>query len=117
MLVIYISCGTLKEELSINQELLKLEIVSFNVLLRGDNVQRSKMHESHALKSNNKIGNIWGPSHPNISKQILLTFLYTFPVVLTRRVYSTINPSQIDDHFLYSYDPNWGNKSVTLRRN
>lgn len=58
MLVIYISCGTLKEELSINQELLKLEIVSLNVLLRGDNVQRSKMHESHALKSNNKIGNI-----------------------------------------------------------
>ena len=44
MLVIYISCGTLKEELSINQELFKLEIVSFNVLLRGDNVWRSKMH-------------------------------------------------------------------------
>ena len=58
MLVIYISCGTLEEELSINQELLKLEIVSFNVLLRGDKVQRSKMHESHALKNNNKIGNI-----------------------------------------------------------
>ena len=93
MLVIYISCGTLKEELSINQELFKLEIVSFNVLLRGDNVWRSKMHESHALKSNNKIGNIWGPSHPNISKQVLLTFLHTFPLVLTRRVYSTINPS------------------------
>ena len=44
MLVIYISCGTLEEELSINQELFKLEIVSFNVLLRGDNVWRSKMH-------------------------------------------------------------------------
>ena len=58
MLVIYISCGTLQEELSINQELLKLEIVSFNVLLRGDNVWRSKMHESRALKTNNKIGNI-----------------------------------------------------------
>ena len=43
MLVIYISCGTLEEELSINQEL-KLEIVSFYVLLRGDKVQRSKMH-------------------------------------------------------------------------
>ena len=57
MLVIYISCGTLEEELSINQEL-KLEIVSFYVLLRGDKVQRSKMHESHALKNNNKIGNI-----------------------------------------------------------
>ena len=58
MLVIYISCGTLKEELSINQELLALEIISFNVLLKGDNVWRSKMHEYHALKSNNKIGNI-----------------------------------------------------------
>ena len=58
MLVIYISCGTLKEELSINKELLKLEIISFNVLPRGDKVQRRKMHESHALKSNNKIGNI-----------------------------------------------------------
>ena len=58
MLVIYISCGTLEEELSINQELLKLEIVSFNVLLGGDNVQRSKMHVSRALKSNDEIGNI-----------------------------------------------------------
>ena len=58
MHVIYIPCGTLKEELSINQELLKLEIISFNVLPRGDKVQRRKMHESHALKSNNKIGNI-----------------------------------------------------------
>ena len=43
--------------------------------------------------------------HPNISLYILLTVLYTFPKVLTRRICLIIK-SFIGDHFLYSRDLN-----------
>ncbi|RMX38763.1 hypothetical protein pdam_00018526, partial [Pocillopora damicornis] len=39
------------------------------------------------------------PLHPNISMHILLTVLYTFPNLLTRR-------TLVNDHFLYSHDLN-----------
>ena len=46
------------------------------------------------------------PLHPNISIYTLHTLLYTFPLVLTRRMYLTIKVSLVGDHFLYSHDLN-----------
>ena len=45
------------------------------------------------------------PLHPNISMYILHTILFTFPKVLTRRIYFTIKSFLVGDHFLYSSDP------------
>ena len=38
---------------------------------------------------------LFNPLHPNISMYILHTVLYTFPKVLTRRIYLTIKSSMI----------------------
>ena len=46
------------------------------------------------------------PLHTNISIQFLPTVLYTFPMVLTKRICLTIKASQVGDHFLYSHDLN-----------
>ena len=48
------------------------------------------------------------PLHPNISIHFLHTVLYTFPMILTKRICLTIKSffSCIGDHFLYSHDLN-----------
>ena len=46
------------------------------------------------------------PFHPNISIHIFHTFLYTFPLVLTSRIFFTIKASDVSDYFLYSHDLN-----------
>ena len=46
------------------------------------------------------------PIHLNISILILYTFLYTFPLILTRRIHLTIKTSEVGDHFLYSHSLN-----------
>ena len=56
-----------------------------------------------------------GPLHPNISLQVLHTFLHTFPNVMTRRICLTIK-SLIDDRFLYSHDLNVWFKGDIVRR-
>ena len=43
------------------------------------------------------------PSHPNISKHILHTVLYTFPIILTRRV-SQSRAAYVGDQFVYSQE-------------
>ena len=48
----------------------------------------------------------FNPLHPNISIHSLYTFLYTFPLVLTRRICLAIKASLVGDHLLYSYDLN-----------
>lgn len=47
---------------------------------------------------------LYNSFHPNISIEILYTLLYTFPLVLTRRIGLTIKASLVGDHFLYSQD-------------
>ena len=42
--------------------------------------------------------------HPNICKHILRSLLYTFSLVLVRRICLTIKASYVGDHFLYSHD-------------
>ena len=43
--------------------------------------------------------------HPNISRDILDTVLYTFPMVLTRRICVAIKSFlMVGDHLLYSFD-------------
>ena len=43
--------------------------------------------------------------HPNISRDILNTVLYTFPKVLTRRICVAIKSFfRVGDHLLYSFD-------------
>ena len=46
---------------------------------------------------------IFHPQHLKLSMHILHTVLYTFPRVLTKRIWLT-NQSLVDDHFLYSCD-------------
>lgn len=46
------------------------------------------------------------PLHLNISIHILHTFLYTFPLELTRRIHLIIKASPATNHFLCSHDPN-----------
>ena len=58
----------------------------------------------------------FNPLHPNISMHILHTVLYTFPKVLTRRIYLT-NKSLVGDHFLYSHDLNVWFRGDIVRRN
>ena len=43
------------------------------------------------MKSVNAAVNLFNPLHPNISMHILLTVLYTFPRVLTRRICLTVD--------------------------
>ena len=43
------------------------------------------------------------PLNPKISIHILYTLLYTFPLVLTRRICLTIKVSKVGNHFLYYY--------------
>ena len=50
--------------------------------------------------------NAFNPLHPNISKHILHTVLYTFPKVLTRRIGQQSMASFVGDHFLYFRDLN-----------
>ena len=45
-------------------------------------------------------------SHPLISIHILQILLFTFPWILTRRIYLTIKASLVGDHYLYSHDIN-----------
>ena len=54
------------------------------------------------------LGNLFTlkPIHLNISILILYTFLYTFPLILTRRIHLTIKTSEVGDHFLYSHSLN-----------
>ena len=42
----------------------------------------------------------FNPLHPDISIHILYTLLYTFPLVLTRRICFTIKLSQVGHYFL-----------------
>ena len=44
------------------------------------------------------------PLHPNISIHILHTLLYTFPLILTRRICLTIKASLVGNHFPNSHD-------------
>ena len=46
------------------------------------------------------------PLHPNISIQILHTFLYKFSLVLARRICLAIKVSKVGNHFLYSHERN-----------
>ena len=46
------------------------------------------------------------PIHLDISILILYTFLYTFPLILTRRIHLTIKTSEVGDHFFYSHSLN-----------
>ena len=57
--------------------------------------------------------------HTVIRMYILHTVLYTFPLVLTRRICASIlsRASWIGDHFLYSHYLNVWFKSDTVRRN
>ena len=43
-------------------------------------------------------------SHPFISIHILQILIFTFPWILTRRIYLTIKASLVGDHYLYSHD-------------
>ena len=56
------------------------------------------------------------PVHPNISIHILLALLYTFPLLLLRRIGLIIRASQVGDRFLYSHDRNEWLSSITVRR-
>ena len=44
------------------------------------------------------------PLHPNISIQILHTFLYKFSLVLARRICLAIKVSKVGNRFLYSHE-------------
>ena len=57
------------------------------------------------------------PLHPNVSMHILQTLLYTFPLVLTRRIRVKVKASQVNDHFLNSHDHNKWFNSIYVRRN
>lgn len=46
-----------------------------------------------------------------------LTLLYTFPLVLTWRIFQTINASLVGNHFLYSHDLIKWLSSISVRRN
>mgnify|MGYP006963832109 CR=1 FL=1 len=46
------------------------------------------------------------PLNPNISIVILHSLLFTFPLVLTRRICLMIKASYVGDHFLYSHGLN-----------
>ena len=57
---------------------------------------------SYAISKTNYMARI-NPLHPNISIHILHSLLYTFTIVLTRRICLTIKASLSGDHFLYSH--------------
>ena len=49
---------------------------------------------------------IVNPLNPNLSILSLHSLLYTFHLVLTRRICLAIKASLVGDHFLYSHDLN-----------
>ena len=57
------------------------------------------------------------PLHPNISLQVLHSVLYTFPMVLRRRIWLTIKSFLGFNHFLYSHDHNVWLKAGIVGRN
>ena len=62
------------------------------------------------------LGSLTLPLHPNISIYILNTLLFTFPLVLTRRIHLTIKASVVDDHFLSAHDLKEGFSSFSVRQ-
>ena len=94
-----------------NQELPELVIISLML--------RTSMFDSRAI--------LWGeikcwsllqvnPLHPDTSVHFLYTLLFTFTLVLTRRIHLTITASEVGDLFLYSHDLNVQFSSIILRR-
>ena len=65
-----------------------------------DNLTAEERRQSQQLQT--EIGRKLNPLHSNFSIHILLTPLYTFSLVLTRRIPLIIKASLFGDHFLYS---------------
>ena len=59
---------------------------------------------------------VFNPEHLKLSMHIFHTVLYTFPMVLTRRI-CLKNKSLVGDHFLYSHDLNVWFRDDIVRRN
>ena len=57
------------------------------------------------------------PLHPNISIHIFHTALFTFVMVLARRIYLITKATVVGDHFLHSHNLDVCFSSNTVRRN
>ena len=93
----------------------KFRFKSDNSAYSLEAMERVRQESNHVSKNFTYI--VLNSLYSNISIHILHILLYTFTLVLTRRICLTIKASNISDHFLNSHNLDEQLNSITVRRN
>ena len=104
---------------------MSVDIEKVEILLNSPNYNHAIEHRKILLNQNHWWNiflvtlqfRLLNPLHPNISLQVLHSVLYTFPMILRKRIWLTIKSFLGFNHFLYSHDHNVWLKAGTVGRN